>query len=134
MSSSCILGVWWARGLHGCHPRKKERTCQRKGQEGNDGQVLGSQTAVATTGVITVHSLLLLLECIDVVILDHVNVIDTPESAFFFVYIDVYIYMSALPYESCKNIEGPAPPRCLFGAGTTPVQIISTRHISAWPN
>jgi len=31
-----------------------------------------------------------------------------------------------------KNIKGLAPPRCPFEAGTTVVQIISTRQISSW--
>jgi len=39
---------------------------------------------------------------------------------------------AARPYESCKNIQGLAPPRCPFEAGTTVVHIISTRQISAW--
>jgi len=41
---------------------------------------------------------------------------------------------TARPYESCKNIQGLAPPRCPFEACTTVVQIISTslRQISAW--
>jgi len=39
---------------------------------------------------------------------------------------------SAHPYESCQNIQGLAPPRCPFRAGTTVVQIISTRQICAW--
>ena len=37
---------------------------------------------------------------------------------------------TARPYESCKNIEGLAPPRCPFETGTTVVQMISTRP--AW--
>ena len=37
---------------------------------------------------------------------------------------------TARPYESCKNIEGLAPPRCPFETGTTVEQIISTRP--AW--
>ena len=38
------------------------------------------------------------------------------------------VTISARPYESCKNIEGLGPRRCLFETGTTVVQIIST-----WP-
>jgi len=34
---------------------------------------------------------------------------------------------TARPYESCKNIQGLAPPRCPFETGTTVVQIISNR-------
>jgi len=35
------------------------------------------------------------------------------------------IRLSTRPYESCQNIQGLAPQRCPFGAGTTVVQIIS---------
>jgi len=35
--------------------------------------------------------------------------------------------LTARPYESCKNIRGPAPPICPFGAGTSLLQ-----NISAW--
>ena len=48
-------------------------------------------------------------------------------------WIIVWLF-SAPPYESCKNIEGLAPPRCPFigVAGKTVVQIISIRQISAF--
>ena len=36
------------------------------------------------------------------------------------------------PMNHAINIQGLAPPRCLFGTGNQLVQIISTRQISAW--
>ena len=44
------------------------------------------------------------------------------------VYLDSKSSESTRPYESGKNIEGLAPPRCPFETGTIVVQIIST-----WP-
>jgi len=51
---------------------------------------------------------------------------------FYIIYIICVNIYTARPYESCKNNWGLAPPRCPFEAGTTVVQIISTRQISAW--
>ena len=91
--SEAILCLWWARGLHGCHPRKKERTCQHKIQEGNDGQVLGSQAAVDTTGATTIAFAPVATRTYWCIILNHVNIIDMPESAYLFVYIYVYTFV-----------------------------------------
>ena len=53
---------------------------------------------------------------------------------YIYIYIHVYICMcmgkreqslAARPYESFKNIQGLAPPRCPFGTGTAVVQNIS---------
>ena len=44
----------------------------------------------------------------------------------------IHFELSARHYESCKNIEGLAPPRCPFRAGTTVVQIISKGRFCCW--